>query len=340
MELPGGVDRCQHALGELVDGLVGHVAEILEVIFRRHLYVQAAFCRLGTAVHSAPVRDNETLEVQILAKQLGQQLVVFASIVSVDLVVRAHDSAGAGLYRRFERREIDLMLCAIAHDDIDLLTVLLLFVVEPMLRSRDDAMAVNLSHVCRPELAAKVRIFAGQALESPPAKRCADDLHIGAQEHPATLREKLLRDGLTEELGNVGVEAGSNGDQVGILSALAGGRGRVAVVSLRAVVHRDVKVAPVGALQTARLDHAGEAQAPWIAMEKRLFVCPRHLRNHLLGALLRNFPLAGDVCGHVASALLGLDHNSGAAAPAGVAAIAVCTSVASIVSVRRLLASR
>src|SRR4051812_8122977 len=60
----------------------------------RHLQVQAALECGDTVVHGAPVRDDIALQVPLLLKDAGEQLVVFRAVGGVDLVVRAHHGPG------------------------------------------------------------------------------------------------------------------------------------------------------------------------------------------------------------------------------------------------------
>jgi hypothetical protein len=60
----------------------------------------------GQVAHRLGVTDHEALEAPELAQHLGEQPVVAGRRDAVQVQVRGHDSAGAGVHRGFERRQV------------------------------------------------------------------------------------------------------------------------------------------------------------------------------------------------------------------------------------------
>src|ERR1022692_2299615 len=85
----------------------------------RHLLIESVQCRLGGRVRAAPVRKDPALEAPLLLQHLVQQVVVFAGIIAVDLVVRAHHARGLRDFQGdLERQQIGLPHGPLVEDHI------------------------------------------------------------------------------------------------------------------------------------------------------------------------------------------------------------------------------
>ena len=72
-----------------------HLFQIIsEEEYARLFLIEPRMGRLGSGVRSSPIRENESLELEIFLKNISQQVLVLARVVAIHSVVRAHDSAG------------------------------------------------------------------------------------------------------------------------------------------------------------------------------------------------------------------------------------------------------
>mmetsp|Transcript_99150 Transcript_99150/g.256326 ORF Transcript_99150/g.256326 Transcript_99150/m.256326 type:complete len:580 (+) Transcript_99150:1375-3114(+) len=257
-----------------------------------HLDVQPGRRPVDGVVRRAPVADDVSAEVELLAQEGLEELLVLAGVGAVDLVVRAHDGSRTRVDGRLEGRHVDLVLRAVVHLDVHGHAADLLVVVEPVLDRRDDAPGLDLLDEGPHELAAEVGVLAGQGLEAAARAGHARDLEVRAQEHVRALGDELLGDGGGVGRGGPGVEGGGEGQEAGELRRRARVRA-VHVVALRAVVHAQrhgVLGVPRGQ-RAVHLHEAGEAVAvvgPGVvlAAQQRHLVLQRERREDLLGARL------------------------------------------------------
>merc|ERR1719367_1806105 len=139
----------------------------------------------------SPIAHDETLEIKILAQDLCEQLVIFASELAIHSVVRAHHCSPTGIKGCFEDWCIDLVLCAVSHLNVHGLTVDLLVIIQKMLHTRNDSMVLHSLHEWRNELAAKKGILTRECLKTSPSERSTGHLNIRTQQHICPLDNKF-----------------------------------------------------------------------------------------------------------------------------------------------------
>ena len=86
-----------------------------------HLDVQPGQrSRLGIADSKDEIGEHKAVEPPFVAQDAGEQALVVAAVLAVDLVIRAHDGCGAGLDAAAEMGQVDLVQRALVHHDIHL----------------------------------------------------------------------------------------------------------------------------------------------------------------------------------------------------------------------------
>jgi hypothetical protein len=94
-----------------IQGIDEHL-KLISGKYRRytwHGHVQSSVSALHSRMCSRPIALNKSLESQLTFKQLINGIITFTSIVSIDLIVRAHNRCYASFNRSCKWPKIDLL---------------------------------------------------------------------------------------------------------------------------------------------------------------------------------------------------------------------------------------
>ena len=145
----------------------------------RQLHVHAVVGALDRAVARVEVRQDEPVEAERPLEDVVEQRCVLARVHVVDEVLGAHDRTGVPiLYRRLERRQVDLVQRPLVDQLVDRVAVDLLVVGRVVLDVRDDALGLDARDVAGRDPPGEVRVLA-ERLEGAPVQRYPRDVDVG-----------------------------------------------------------------------------------------------------------------------------------------------------------------
>ena len=176
---------CQNALRRRIEHFFIHRAvlhgldelPVVRGVLAGHLKIQTGLKALDALRRRrAPVADDIAVEAPLIAKDLGEQALVFRRIRAVDAVIRAHDrprlrAAHGGL----KASEVDFAQRTLIHNAVAGHAVVLLIVHGKVLQADADILALHAVDVTRGELARQVRVLR-KVLEVSAAERGALDI--------------------------------------------------------------------------------------------------------------------------------------------------------------------
>mmetsp|Transcript_137052 Transcript_137052/g.324699 ORF Transcript_137052/g.324699 Transcript_137052/m.324699 type:complete len:274 (-) Transcript_137052:31-852(-) len=160
-----------------------------------------------------------------------------ACIGAIHLVVGAHDGAHACLYSCPEGRIIQLPLAALRCMRVHEHTFRLLLVEGKVLGHSHHALVLDSFHVGSCQSGAQVPILPGEVLEVPAPRRDAMHVDGGAQHHVGAFALELRGDGCGDELHQLFVPSGGQGQHAGEGGGGASGLGLRGAEALAGVLH-------------------------------------------------------------------------------------------------------
>ena len=126
---------------------------------------------LHAVTDSAPVAHDIAFKAPLIAQDIRQQPSVLGGILTVDLVIRAHDGPGLGLFdRALKCRQIDFAQRALVDNRIARHAAVFLAVGSKMLDARADIPALHALNEGGRQFARQIGVFA-EILEVSPAQR-------------------------------------------------------------------------------------------------------------------------------------------------------------------------
>ena len=194
---------------------------------------------LKSLADADPVSHHDTLIAPVVAKDLGEQVVVAHREFAVDLVIRSHDGPGVAFPHGYlEAAEVDLAGSALRETLIDRGAVGLLGVHGEVLGRDACALTLHAIDIGGCNLTREQRILR-VILEVSAAEGIAVEVHAWAEDHVATVFLGLVADGLTYLTDEFGVprrgETRADGKGSGIIGLIGTLAGRVDAHTGRAV---------------------------------------------------------------------------------------------------------
>mmetsp|Transcript_1686 Transcript_1686/g.4997 ORF Transcript_1686/g.4997 Transcript_1686/m.4997 type:complete len:430 (+) Transcript_1686:1157-2446(+) len=308
VEEAGGIHRGEHMRRHAVDdrliqlSLLDELCQFCKMALlpAGHLHVEAVAGGTQCVVGGAPIRHYEALEAEVFAQQLLQQVLVLASVHTIDFLVRAHHSSCAGLDGGLENRHVDFVLRPLGNVHVHGHAVVLLVVVQPMLHSHDDSALQSLLDEGLDKLGSQEGILARQSLERPTTHPISPNLYIGPEHYVCSLLHEFVSNGAGISTGRLGVEARGDAQKGGELRSGAREPVLVVIVPLRPVVEHQRHGALVAEVEVwidvSRVAMAVVWVGPVLTVQEGYLIVNLQRLQQLFGTLLRRRP-----CGlHVA----------------------------------------
>ena len=174
-----------------------------------HVQVGAGLCRWQTVDDGVVVTLDQTLEAPFLFQDIGDQVLVLASVLAVHLLERAHHHRhGAVLGGGLERRQGHLAQDALRHDLIEDETVGFLIVTGVVLGFCPDATLLDTVDHRWTQAGAEERVFTGEVFEGTAAPRHAVQVHARTGDELVAATGGVVAQGAAEVDGATRVEGG------------------------------------------------------------------------------------------------------------------------------------
>jgi len=223
--------RAQDAVNHVVDArqrdrpAIHRLLErVSEIIAAWHFDVQPGERRFGSGMSPAPVGKHEALKAECLLQHVGQQVAVLAGPIGVDLVVGAHDRAGARILDAdLEGQQVAFAHGALVENHVADVAARFLVVKRVVLDIPDDALGLQGLHLLPDEPAGQDRILAF-VLEETAVARLSREVDAAAERHVESLVAQLAADECAVFVGQLGVPTGGFGNRGGQRGGVAAAR--------------------------------------------------------------------------------------------------------------------
>ena len=191
-------------------------AEIDRLVeFLARFLVEPRIGRLHGRMHRAPIAHHPAGIVPVALQHIGQQVLVLARPVAVDLVVRAHDRSGMPLFDRdLKGEQVAHAQRRLADPRIDHHAAGFLRVEREMLDRRNDVVRLDPGDMRAAQRAREQRILA-QIFEVATVPRIARQIDAARQQHVEPLVPRLRPDHRAARLCDRGIEARRRGEAGG-----------------------------------------------------------------------------------------------------------------------------
>ena len=200
------------------------------------------------AVRGPPIGNYKTGKRPVFLENVGEEVFVFASVVTVERVVRAHDGRGiADGDANLEGEEIAFVKSAFADDDVDFVAAAFLIIDGVMLDVAEHVLRLFALDAIADEGAGENWVFT-LIFEGAAIARFPRDVRAAAKRHVETLRAEFAADQSAVFASGLRVPTGcgcqirrKRGGVTAVFTAVANAVGRVAHLNHRNSEARDTK---------------------------------------------------------------------------------------------------
>ena len=180
--------------------------DALNLLIRTGLHqVVTSLNSLNSTCLVAPVGHNDTVEAPLIAQYAGQKTVRLLSILTIELVVRRHNSPRLSLTNcNLEALEVELAKSTNVNTAVVLHTVGLLVVYSVVLNTNTYTIALDTLNVSSSNLTGEQRILR-EVLKVTTAQGVTVKVHTGSQKYVSTILQNLLTHSGSYTLNECGV---------------------------------------------------------------------------------------------------------------------------------------